>query len=113
MVFHVIFRLHYNVLVTIIVVIVDDYIVRIDNVQEYYIVHDNFHDEMQQLLLLLQHFHEYENVHMLVMSIKNHLKRIRFCLRKDFSSFIFNTNRAVGYHYFVEVLHRHKRLVRV
>jgi hypothetical protein len=86
MVFHVIFQLHYNVLVTIIVVTVDDCMVQIDNVQEYYIVHDNFHDEMRQLLWLLQHFHVYENVHMLVMSIKNHLKiKIRiFYLTKRF-----------------------------
>jgi hypothetical protein len=75
MVFHVVFQLHYNVLVTIIVVIVDDYMVQIDNVLKYDKVHDNFLDEMQQLLLLLQHFHEYENVHMLVMSIKNHLQK--------------------------------------
>jgi hypothetical protein len=75
MVFHVVFQLHYNVLVTIIVVIVDDYMVQIDNVLKYDKVHDNFLDEMQQLLLLLQHFHYYENVHMLVMSIKNHLQK--------------------------------------
>jgi hypothetical protein len=50
MVFPVVFQLHYNVLVTIIVVIVNDYMVQIDNVQEYDIVHDNFLDEMLQRL---------------------------------------------------------------
>jgi len=45
-------RLHCNVLVTIIVAIVDDYMVRIDNVQEYDKVHDNFLDEKLQQLWL-------------------------------------------------------------